>query len=255
MNIVINRKKFTLILCLSLVAVMAICVLIPLAMKASAVSQSLKKVPVYCVDTNEKKVALTVNAAWSDDDLDDFLDIFERYKIKTTFFVVGDFVKKHQNALVRITAKGHEIGSHSDTHPDMAKLTAEGITKELNNCKEKILKSTGIDPTLFRAPSGSYNDTVITTAESLGYTCVQWSIDTVDWKGKTADEMVKKVKKNLKNGAIILTHLGAEHTKEALPKIIDAILAEGYEIVPISELIYPLDTSYTDSRGVQHKSK
>jgi peptidoglycan/xylan/chitin deacetylase (PgdA/CDA1 family) len=137
----------------------------------------------------------------------------------------------------------------------MTKLTVDEITKELNNCKDKIQKTTGTAPTLFRAPSGSYNNTVISTAETLGYTCVQWDVDTIDWKGKTADQMVNIVKKKLKNGSIILTHLGAKHTKEALPKIIKAIKDEGYEIVPLSELIYPLDNSYTDSRGVQHKKQ
>jgi polysaccharide deacetylase family sporulation protein PdaB len=224
-------------------------------MKAAAVSSSLKKVPVYCVNTTQKKVALTVNAAWDDKELDDFLEIFKKQNIKTTFFVVGDFVKKHQNALVRITAGGHEIGSHSDTHPDMTKLTVDEITKELNNCKDKIQKTTGTAPTLFRAPSGAYNNTVISTAETLGYTCVQWDVDTIDWKGKTADQMVNIVKKKLKNGSIILTHLGAKNTKEALPKIIKTIKDGGYEIVPLSELIYPLDNSYTDSRGVQHKKQ
>lgn len=253
MNFVIDRKKFTLILCLGLIAVIAICVIIPLSMKAAAVFNENKKIPVYRVDINEKKVALTVNAAWDDEDLDDFLKIFEKNNVKVTFFVVGDFIKSHENALVRINSAGHEIGSHSDTHPDMTKLTANEIEKELRNCEEKIFKVTGKAVKLFRAPSGAYNNAVIETAENLGYTAVQWDVDTIDWKGKTADEMVNIVKKKLQNGSIILTHLGAENTKEALPKIIKTIKDAGYEIVPVSELVYPLNESYTDHSGVQHK--
>ena len=135
----------------------------------------------------------------------------------------------------------------------MTKLTVDKIEKELKNCAEKILKVTGKTVKLFRAPSGAYNNSVIQTAENLGYTAVQWDVDTIDWKGKTADEMVNIVKKKLQNGSMILTHLGAKNTKEALPKIIKTIKDEGYEIVPVSELIYPLNESYTDRNGVQHK--
>ena len=185
MNFIIDRKKFTFILCLGLIAVIALCLIIPLSMKASAVFNENKKIPVYRVDTNEKKVALTVNAAWDDEDLDDFLKIFEKNNIKVTFFVVGDFVKSHENALVRINLAGHEIGSHSDTHPDMTKLTVDKIEKELKNCAEKISKVTGKTPNLFRAPSGAYNNTVVSTAGSLGYTCIQWDVDTIDTKVMT----------------------------------------------------------------------
>ncbi len=250
---VIDKKKLFFILSIVLIVALALALLLPLFMKATTVSASLKKVPIYRVDTNEKKIALTVNAAWDDTDTDAFLETFEKYNIKTTFFVVGEFASRCENAIVRINLKGHEIGTHSDTHADMAKLDEAGIKRELEVSSEKIEKITGKKPTLFRAPSGSYNNTVISTAEDMGYTCVQWDVDTVDWKGKTADEMLTRIMKKVKNGSIILLHLGAEHTKEALPKIIKALQTEGYQIVPVSELVYPKETSLIDSKGEQHK--
>ncbi len=250
---VIDKKKLFFVCSVILIAALTLALLLPLFMKAASVSASLKKVPIYRVDTDEKKISLTVNAAWEDTDTDAFLEIFEKYNVKTTFFVVGEFASRCENAIVRINSKGHEIGTHSDTHADMAKLDKDAIKRELQVSSEKIEKITGKKPTLFRAPSGSYNNTVISTAEDMGYTCIQWDVDTVDWKGKTADEMLKRVMKKAKNGSIILLHLGAEHTKEALPKIIKALQNEGYEIVPISELVYPKDSSYMDQNGTQHK--
>lgn len=251
--LIIDKKKLFLICSCVLAAALALSLIVPLFMKASSVSSSVKKIPIYNVDTTEKKVSLTINCAWEDDDLDDFLETFDKYNIKTTFFVVGEFAQRCENALVRINVKGHEIGTHSDTHADMTKLDEEKIKQELVNSSQKIEKITGKSPTLFRAPSGAYNNAVILTAESMGYTCIQWDVDTIDWKGKTADEMLKIVKKKTKNGSIILMHLGAEHSKEALKKIIKTLLDEDYKIVPISELVYPKDSSYIDSNGTQHQ--
>ncbi len=252
---IINKKKLFFVLSLSLIIVLALSLLVPLCMKATLVSASLKKCPIYRVDTNEKKVAITVNAAWEDTDTTAFLDIFDRYNIKATFFVVGEFAQRCENSVSRIHSKGHEIGTHSDTHADMAKLDETAIKNELIRSSDKIKRITGKAPTLFRPPSGSYNNTVITTAEELGYTCIQWDTDTVDWQGKTAEEMLEKVKKKTKHGSIILLHLGAENTKQALPQIIEYLLFEGYTITPVSELIYPPDTAFTDSLGEQHLKK
>lgn len=246
-------QKTAMMICSAVVIIaVVLSVVIPLIFKAATVAATGKLYPVYSVDTKEKKVSLGINCAWEDDDTDRFLKILNQKETKATFFVTGEFVQRCENAVLRISKAGHEIGNHSDTHPDMQKLDEQQIIKELTSAGNKIQKVTGIKPTLFRAPSGSYNTQLIQTANELGYHCIQWDCDTVDWKGNTADEMTERVIKKLKNGSILLLHLGAEHTVEALPMIIDAIKEKGYEIVPVSELIYT-ENYYVDRQGIQHK--
>lgn len=250
---VVLQKTAMMICSAVVITAVVLSVILPLIFKAATVTAPGKLYPVYRVDTNEKKVALGINCAWEDTDTESFLKTLEEKGIKATFFVTGEFVQRCENAVVQITKAGHEIGNHSDSHPDMSKLNETEITKELTSASNKIEKVTGIKPNLFRAPSGSYNTRLIQTANDLGYHCIQWDCDTVDWKGLTAQEMTQKVMKNLQNGSIVLLHLGAKHTNEALPMIIAAIKEKGYEIVPVSELIYT-ENYYVDRQGVQHRA-
>ena len=246
-------QKLTMIICsTAIITAVVLSVIIPLIFKAATVTSPGKLYPIYRVDTEEKMVALGINCAWEDDDTDEFLKVLEEKNVKATFFVTGEFVQRCENAVLRMSNAGHEIGNHSDSHPDMQKISEEKIIKEITSAERKIQKVTGIKPTLFRAPSGSYNTTLVRTANELGYHCIQWDCDTIDWKGYTADEMIQKAMKNLKNGSILLLHLGAEYTAEALPMLIDTILEKGYDIVPVSELIYT-ENYYVDRQGVQHK--
>ncbi len=246
-------QKVTMIICsTAIITAVVLSIIIPLIFKAATVTAPGKLYPIYRVDTDEKTVALGINCAWEDDDTDEFLNILKEKNVKATFFVTGEFVQRCENAVLRISNAGHEIGNHSDSHPDMQKLGEEQIKKEITSAERKIQKVTGVRPTLFRAPSGSYNTTLIQTANDMGYHCVQWDCDTVDWKGYTADEMIEKVMKKLQNGSILLLHLGAEHTVEALGKMIDEIQKQGYDVLPVSELIYT-ENYYVDRQGVQHK--
>lgn len=246
-------QKLTMIICsTAIITAVVLSVIIPLIFKAATVAAPGKLYPIYRVDTDEKSVALGINCAWEDDDTDEFLKVLKEKNVKATFFVTGEFVQRCENAVLRMSNAGHEIGNHSDSHPDMQKLSEEKIIKEITSAERKIQKVTGIKPTLFRAPSGSYNTTLIHTANDLGYHCVQWDCDTVDWKGYTADEMIQKVMKKLQNGSILLLHLGAEHTTEALPVLIDSIKNAGYDILSVGELIYT-ENYYVDRQGVQHK--
>lgn len=247
-------QKVAMMICSgAVITAVVLSVILPLIFKASTVAADGRLYPIYRVDTAEKKIALGINCAWEDDDSTSFLRTLQEKDVKATFFVTGEFVQRCENTVVRISKAGHEIGNHSDSHPDMTTLNEERITKEIISAGNKIQKATGVKPTLFRAPSGAYNTRLIQTANSLGYHAVQWDCDTVDWKGKTAEEMTEKVMKSLQNGSILLLHLGAEHTAEALPMLIDAIREKGYQIVPVSELIYT-ENYYVDRQGVQHRA-
>lgn len=194
--------------------------------------------PIYSVETKDKKVAVTFNCAWEADDIPKILETLENYGAKATFFILGQWAKDNPSAVKMIAKAGHEIGTHSNTHPDMAKLSENEILAELSRSCEYIEKAGAEKPKLFRAPSGSYSETLVKTAAKYGFTTIQWDVDSRDWKDKTAAEMVESVTKNVRNGSIILFHCGKENTLEALPQILEILNNGGYESVKISDLIY-----------------
>ena len=162
-----------------------------------------RRLPIYSVETEEKKVAISFDAAYGDQYTPQILDILDRYNVKTTFFLVGFWIDKYGDVLEEIHRRGHEIGNHSTTHPQMSKLTVDEIKKELETTGEKIKAVTGKDPILFRPPFGDYNNRVIETAQALGYYCIQWDVDSLDWKefgsGTGGGQGFKKGKQGLNN--------------------------------------------------------
>ncbi|MDF2510135.1 MAG: hypothetical protein K0S04_1, partial [Herbinix sp.] len=132
--------------------------------------------PIYCVKTDEKKVALTFDCAYENDDTQKILDILDKYQIKATFFVTGDWVKKYPKAVKKIVDAGHDIGNHSDNHKNMTELTKEEGSQEIMKVHDEVMELTGIEMSLFRAPYGDYNKVVLDTAKECGYYAIQWDI-------------------------------------------------------------------------------
>ncbi len=209
-----------------------------------------RRLPIYSVETEEKKVAISFDAAYGDQYTPQILDILDRYDVKTTFFLVGFWIDKYGDVLEEIHRRGHEIGNHSTTHPQMSKLTVDEIKKELETTGEKIKAVTGKDPILFRPPFGDYNNRVIETAQELGYYCIQWDVDSLDWKEFGVEPVVDRVLKKVNKGSIILFHNNAKYVADFLPIILDRLIKEGYEIVPVSQLILK-DGYYIDHTGRQ----
>ena len=181
-------------------------------------AENQKLLPIYNVQTEENKVAFTMNCAWNADDIDSILETLQKNNIKITFFMVGDWIEKFPEAVKKIKDAGHEIASHSDTHPHVN------------------------------------NNTVIKATRDKGYFCIQWNLDTLDYTGITGDEMWNRLKEKIKAGDIILSHNGTKHTADSLDMIIKNIKAKGLEVVRISDLIY--QENYTiNNNGTQIKSK
>ncbi len=239
-----------LVLCLALVCLAYVRLLNPGAF-TDAYSPSNKPLPVYCVDTDEKKIAISFDAAWGEEKTDEILDILRERKIRTTFFLVGYWVDKYPERVREICDAGHEIGNHSDTHPHMSQLSKDQIVQELDGVADKIEKITGRRPDLFRPPYGDYNDRVVTVSRAQGYECIQWDCDSLDWKNLGVQPMIDQVLKNVKNGSIVLFHNNSEYIAQALPTILDSLIEDGYEIVPVSELILR-ENYWIDHTGCQH---
>lgn len=115
---------------------------------------SKKPLPIYNVDTAEKKVCVTFDAAWGDEETDGILDLLDKYNVKATFFLVGYWVDKYPEHVREIAARGHEIGNHSSTHPHMSGMSGEMILREIQTNGQKIQALTGQTPVNFRPPYG-----------------------------------------------------------------------------------------------------
>lgn len=210
-----------------------------------------KELPVYSVSREDKKIALTIDAAWADDKTEFILETLDKYNIKATFFLCGFWAEKYPDIVKRIDAEGHQIGNHTATHPHMNKLSSQQILDELKKYDDILESIIGKRSTLFRAPYGEYNDNVITTVRNAGYEVIQWDIDTVDWREeRSAETILNSVLPKLKSGSIILSHNNGFKIEQYLPTLIETALGQGYEFVTIGELLLDGPT-IIDVNGVQ----
>lgn len=248
---VLNKKSGILILTL---IVMVAAALLVGKNSSVAVSGKQRELPIYCVDKGDEKVlSISFDAAWGNEDTPQLIEILAKYDVKATFFVVGDWVDKYSESVKQLSDAGHEVMNHSNKHPHMPELSREKMMAEINDCSNKIEAITGVKPILFRAPYGDYNDETIRTIRECGCYPIQWDVDSIDWKDLEADQITKRVMDKVKPGSIVLFHNAAKHTPEALPGILEKLKAEGYSIVPISQLIYA-DNYTIDNAGMQHKN-
>lgn len=209
-----------------------------------------RKLPIYCVDKKEKVVSISFDAAWGNEQTQTLIDILADKCVKATFFLVGFWAEKYPESVKAIFEAGHDVGNHSDTHPHLPKLEKNKVIAQIEDCNKKIEAAGAPRPILFRPPYGDYNNCVVESTNELNMHCIQWDVDSLDWKDPTPEDMIKRIKSKIKPGSIILMHNGAKNTPVALPKIIDTIKSEGYEIVPISQLIYKENYSI-NSQGKQ----
>lgn len=143
-----------------------------------------------------------------------------------------------------------KYGSHSDTHPHVNNLSYDKNIEEIEKSNDKIEKLIGKRTDLYRAPYGEYNNTVIKAATDKKYYTIQWSLDTLDYKDLTGDEMWKRLDSKISSGDIILTHNGTKHTADSLDMLLKNIKQKGFEVVPVSRLIYK-DNYKIDDTGMQ----
>ena len=204
------------------------------------VSPEFLKLQIDSVFTDIRPDAVKIGMLATADAVEAVADILEKYHVKTTFFMTGGWVESYPDDVKAIAAAGHDLGNHSENHKQMSTLSADECKQEIQKVHDKVKELTGQDMILFRPPYGDYNDTLIDTANSLGYHVIQWDIDSLDWKDYGADNIVSRVVDNdhLGNGSIILMHNGAKYTPDALERVITGLQEKGYEIVPISQLIY-----------------
>ena len=174
--LLLRRTHLAALAVLLLAAAIFAVVYAPAAVTTRAVARQL---PIYSVERQDKRVAISFDAAWGNEDTQKLIDILARYNIKTTFFVVGDWVEKYPESVMALHEAGHEVMSHSAHHDHYNQLSADQIVADVTASCDAIEKVCGVRPTLLRPPYGEYDDHVIAAIRSLGIEPIQWDVDRV----------------------------------------------------------------------------
>lgn len=206
-----------------------------------------------------RRVALTFDSGWIWEPAAPLLDVLKGYGLRVTFFPRGKWIEDHPDLIRRMLAEGHEIGSHSYTHPDLTRQTAERIESEVSLGKQALLKVAGEDAfvPIYRPPYGAHNAAISQVLAAHGYGwVVMWQVDSLDWMETSGVQaIIDRVLGRVEDGGIILMHIGRIETVQALPAIIDGLLARGYEIVRVTDLLSlrrdgePDTTQYVVQKG------
>lgn len=211
-----------------------------------------RKLPIYNVQTEENKVAISFDAAWGADKTREIMAICDSYGVKATFFLVGFWVEEYPEMVKEIHNNGFEIGLHSNTHPDMTKLTKSEMELELNTNISLIQGLINTTPKLFRPPYGYYNNDLIDVCNNMGLSCIEWDVDSLDWKGLTASQIAGRVTSNAKAGSIVLFHNNSDNIIPGLKLVLQHFKDNNLQAVPVGELIY-YDNFTINNQGTQIK--
>lgn len=256
MLVVLKKKRI--LIALALIAVIACSAVLAWFCfgshnKVEATSKEIRKIPVYSVDTAENVVALSFDAAWGGDKTLKILDILDEYDVKATFFLVGFWIDAFPDLVKEIHKRGHLIGNHSENHPHFNQLSKEKAEGEISSVNEKVNALIGISPVFFRAPFGEYNNTMMGLLEEKKMIGVQWSVDSLDWKGLSGGQISDRILSKAKNGSIILCHNNSDHILEALPIVLLGLKNKNLRCVRMDEMV--LTENYSiDGNGTQHSA-
>ncbi|MCL2630662.1 MAG: polysaccharide deacetylase family protein [Firmicutes bacterium] len=234
------KKKTVLKVATLVVVISVLCALVFSSSVAPGFAGN-KKLPIYSVETQDNKVAITFDASWGADKTSQIMDIMEQHGYKATFFLVGFWVDNYPEKVKEIHERGHLIGNHSTNHLHMNSLNETRIHEEISRTGEKIEELVGYTPMFFRAPFGEYNDRLVNYCEKNNVKIIQWDVDTLDWKGLSGSEITKRVLTKSVSGSVILCHNNSEHIVSALPLMLMGLKNKGLTPVRLDELVYESD--------------
>ena len=189
----------------------------------------------------QKRVALTFDVGYVPENKAMMAMLAER-GIRATFFVVGFSVLRKPEIITDILSNGHELANHSWSHENMQGMNEESVRYELNRTESTVQSAAPGATTkpYFRAPFGALDETIIRVSKEEGYHLIGWTVDSSDWvEGITADDVFNRVTRHVCPGAIIVMHDMSPIVADALPRILDFLVANGYSFVPLSELLLP----------------
>jgi peptidoglycan-N-acetylglucosamine deacetylase len=210
----------------------------PPARPASPSSPPEPKTTISSVHVDGPYIALTFDDGPNQKLTPRLLDLLAQHHIHATFFVVGENAAEYPEILQRAVREGHEIGNHSWSHPNFAKMSEESVRSQVKRTEAAIVSATGTRPTLLRPPYGS-----ITTRQKrwlhdeLGYEIILWDVDPLDWKNPDPSVVANRILKETRSGSIVLSHDIHAQTIEAMPQTLRELEEKGFKFVTVSELL------------------
>lgn len=197
---------------------------------------------IVCGNKNYKKIAFTYDAGGDVARGKEVLDVLKYHGVKSTFFLTGKWVEQFPDLAKQIAVAGHEIGNHSFSHPDFTQLTSDEILQQITDCDTSIARIIGKPASrLFRPPFGAYNKRVLHTISDAGYKyTIYWSLDTLDWKQLSAEEILGRILNNVQNGDIVLMHIAGDNTAIVTDQAISELKRRDYKLVTVTELLKEL---------------
>ena len=183
-------------------------------------------------------IAMTFDDGPSAENTPRLLDMLKQRKLKATFFVVGQCAAEFPQIMKRIVDEGHEVASHSWSHPNLGKMGEGSVTDQLQRTHDIIEKTTGRPPTVMRPPYGSFTANQKSWVhKKWGYKVIMWDVDPLDWKYRNASRVHEAILRSTVAGSIILAHDIHKTTVDAMPKTFDDLMEKGFKFVTVSELL------------------
>ncbi len=252
--VTLTKKKIKRVAAVTSMAAAAVAVVAAVITTSVGTQAAGRLLPIYSTERTDNKIALTFDVAWENSNTDELIEILDEFDAEATFFVTGDWCDRYPEDVLKFYEAGHEIQNHSDMHPHVAGMNVNDLILDTKECSRKIEMITGEEPTLYRAPYGEYDDSLITTIDGMDMTVIQWDVDSLDWKEPTPEEIKNKVLAETESGSILLFHNDLKNTTDALPEILTVLRDKGYEFITVSELI--LHDDYTiNAEGEQIAAK
>lgn len=192
--------------------------------------------PVYSVPVQERLISFGVNVDWGDEHLPGMLAVLAERDVRVTFFPTGRWARRRPDLIQTMAAAGHELGNHGDQHDHPASLSDGQLAELIRRASAVLEEIAGVKTQLFAPPYGEVDARIARVAAETGHWTIMWTVDTVDWRRPPPETIVQRVLGRVQPGAIVLMH-PTEPTLAALPTILDRLLADGWRIVPVGELL------------------
>lgn len=193
--------------------------------------------PINKINTDEKKIAITINCLESNKNIEEILEILNENSVKATFCVYGEWVKKYPEVAKMINEKGNCIANMSNTYTNMSEFSYDEATKSIKEGGNKVTTLIGKKIKLFKCPYGRYSDNLIKAAKDNGYTVIGFNIDTLDYQGLEANVIWDNIRNKISNGSIISMNSNAENITGELKLVLKSLKERNYNIVTVEELL------------------
>ncbi len=192
-----------------------------------------------------KQLALTYDDGPNDPHTQHLLDVLARHNVRATFFLIGRYVQQRPEIVRELVKAGHVVGNHTFTHPLLIFKSAREVRSQLESCNRALTDAVGEHSNLFRPPFGGRRPAVLRMARGMGFEPIMWNVTGYDWNATSAEQIERKVTRQVRGGDVVLLHDGGHrdfgadrsYTVTATDRLISRYKSEGYEFVTIPEMM------------------